>query len=122
MAQIYRTAKDPIGMPVDSAIYYEGELLKKSSTAGRLCKSAAKGDEIVAVVDKDTLTAKSDAKTVGTGYKLGAWRLGSGELVWVSPSQARPTHRASRSMPQLRRPRSQRPRLPAGRSEPTQNG
>ncbi len=83
MSKIYPSTKAPIGMPVDSAIYYDGEALKKSATAGRLCKSAATGDEIVAVVDQDTLTAKGDAKTVPAGHKLGCWRLGSGEIVWV---------------------------------------
>ena len=83
MAKIYPSSKAPIGMAVDAAAYYEGELLKKSATAGRLGKSAATGDEIVAIVDQDSLTAKGDAKTVAAGYKLGCWRLGSGEIVWV---------------------------------------
>ncbi len=83
MAKIYPSSKAPIGMGVDAAAYVEGELLKKSATAGRLGKSAATGDEIVAVVDQDSLTAKGDAKTVAAGYKLGCWRLGSGEIVWV---------------------------------------
>lgn len=83
MAKIYSSAKTPIGMGVDAAAYEEGQLLKKSSTAGRLCKSAAKGDEIVGIVDQDTLTAKGDAKTVAAGHKVGVWRLGNGELVWI---------------------------------------
>ncbi len=87
MSKIYPSTKAPIGMPVDDAIYHDGEILKKSATTGRLCKSAATGDEIVAVVDQDTLTAKGDAKTVAAGFKLGCWRLGSGEIVWVKSIQ-----------------------------------
>ena len=83
MSKIYPSSKAPIGAPVDAAAYYEGEILKKSDTAGRLAKVADKDDVVVAVVDQDSLTAKGDAKTVAAGYKLGCWRLGSGEIVWV---------------------------------------
>jgi hypothetical protein len=43
---------------------------------------------VVAVVDQDTLTTKGDAKTVASGHKLGCWRLGCGEIVWVKSVNA----------------------------------
>ena len=85
MSKIYPSAQPPIGMPVEADIYHEGEVLKASTTPGRLAKSGTKGDVIIGIVDQDTLTAKGDAKTVAAGFKLGVWRLGSGgdRVIWV---------------------------------------
>ncbi len=68
---------------LDTDTYYEGELLKASSTAGRLAKSALKGDLIYAVMDADSVTVRGFSKAVTAGDKKSVRRLGSRQMVNV---------------------------------------
>ncbi len=83
MSLIMDTLTQPIAVVADVATYYNGELLKASNTAGQVAKSAAKGDEILGVVDKDSVNVRGFSAAIQAGQKIAIWKLGSGKLVEV---------------------------------------
>lgn len=75
--------RQPVQAPMDAGTYYEGELMKASSTVGQLQISTDKGDTIIAVVDEPTVDSRGDAVAVTAGKRIAVWRIGCGATVWV---------------------------------------
>jgi hypothetical protein len=78
---------DPIAQPIaagaDVATYYNGELLIKSNTAGKVAKSAGIADVIVGIVDKDSVNVRGIQAATQSGQKIAIWLLNCGKVVDV---------------------------------------
>jgi hypothetical protein len=83
MSLIMDTRDQPIAAGADVATYYNGELLIKSNTAGKVAKSAGIADVIVGIVEHDSVNVRGfDAVTQAT-QKIAVRILNCGKVVDV---------------------------------------
>jgi hypothetical protein len=81
---IIMDARDgPIAARADAAIYYKGQIVIKSNTAGQIALSAGIADEIVGVIDKTSTDVRGFVKATQTGQAIGIHTLNSGKVVDV---------------------------------------
>ena len=83
MSLIMDTREQPIASGADIATYYNGEILTKSQTAGKVAKHAAVGDTIVGVVDKDSVNVRGIQAATQAIQKIAIWPLNCGKVVDV---------------------------------------
>lgn len=75
--------EQPDQAPCDAGTYRKGETLYESSTAGYLKKTAAKGDEVIAIVAESVVDDKGILRTIAAGERVAVWRLGCQKTVPV---------------------------------------